>query len=80
MPDRTAKPAPEITIAPGQVMKFRYKNWQGVVADRTARFEALLYTNTEWHRTPQWLVRAIDLDKGEVRLFALQDMVPLDSD
>jgi hypothetical protein len=58
----------------------RYRNWQGIVADRTARFEALLYSSTEWHRTPQWLIKAIDLDKGEVRLFALQDIVPVDSD
>jgi hypothetical protein len=78
MSDQPTKPAPQITIAPGQVLKFRYKNWQGVVADRTARFEALIYTSNEWHITQQWLIKAIDLDKGEERLFALQDMVPLD--
>jgi hypothetical protein len=68
----------EMALAPGQVLKFRYKNWQGIVADRKARFEALVYGSTEWHPKPQWLVKAVDLDKGEVRLFALQDMVPLE--
>ena len=68
----------EIAIEPGQVVRFRYTNWQGVVADRKAKFEALIYTSNEWHRTPQWLIKAIDIDKGEVRMFALQDMAPLD--
>lgn len=80
MSDHPLKLEVEIAIAPGQVMKFQYRNWQGVVADRTAKFEALIYTSNEWHRTPQWLVKAYDLDKGEVRLFALKDMMPLDSD
>jgi predicted DNA-binding transcriptional regulator YafY len=80
MSDHSNKPSREIAIAPGQVLKFRYRNWQGIVADRTARFEALIYGSTEWHRAPQWLVKAVDLDKGEVRLFALQDMVPLEVD
>ncbi len=78
MSDQSIKPAPQIAIAPGQVLKFLYKNWQGVVATRKARFEALIYTSNEWHRTPQWLIKATDLDKGEERLFALQDLVPLD--
>ncbi|WP_342629782.1 hypothetical protein AAC691_08925 [Nguyenibacter vanlangensis] len=80
MSDQSRKHALEIPIIPGQIVKFRYKNWQGIVAERTAEFEALLFTSNEWHRTPQWLVKAIDLDKGEVRLFALRDMVPLDND
>jgi hypothetical protein len=80
MSGHTNKPAREIAIVPGQILKFRYKNWQGIVADRTARFESLIYSSNEWHRTPQWLVKAVDLDKGEVRLFALQDMAPLEGD
>jgi hypothetical protein len=79
MADHPAEPAHEVGITPGQVLRFRYKNWRGVTANRIARFEALVYASTEWHRQPQWLIRAIDLDTGETRLFALQDMVPLDS-
>ena len=79
MADHPAETANEVGITPGQVVRFRYTNWRGVTTDRIARFEALVYTSTEWHRQPQWLVRAIDLDIGEIRLFALQDMVPLDS-
>jgi predicted DNA-binding transcriptional regulator YafY len=80
MADRSSNPSREFAIAPGQVVKFRYRNWQGIVADRTARFEALVYSSNEWHPEPQWLVKAFDLDKGEARLFALQDMVPLEDD
>ena len=78
MPDQSNKPPREIAIVPGQILIFRYKNWKGIVADRTIRFEALIYGSNEWHRSPQWLVKAVDLDKGDVRVFALQDMVPLE--
>ena len=79
MVDHPAVSVAEIGIAPGQVLRFRYKNWRGVTTDRIARIQELVYTSTEWHRQPQWLIRAIDLDIGEIRLFALQDVVPLDS-
>jgi predicted DNA-binding transcriptional regulator YafY len=66
-----------IEFAPGQVIRFRYKNWQGVVAERTARVVSLVYGSTEWHPEPQWLLRAFDFERQDVRLFALRDMLPL---
>jgi predicted DNA-binding transcriptional regulator YafY len=65
-----------IEFASGQVIRFRYKNWQGVAAERTARVISLAYGATEWHQEPQWLLQAYDLEKNAVRLFALRDMVP----
>jgi len=66
-----------IEFAPGQVIHFRYRNWQGVVAQRTARVIGLVYGATEWHPEAQWLLKAFDLEKGAVRLFALSDMAPV---
>jgi predicted DNA-binding transcriptional regulator YafY len=60
-----------------QTLQFRYKNWQGAVGERSAEFIGILYGTSEWHHEPQWLIKAIDTEKGSVRLFALRDMVPL---
>jgi predicted DNA-binding transcriptional regulator YafY len=62
---------------PGQVLRFRYVNWQGVVANRTTRVIELTFGKTEWHPEPQWLLKAYDIEKNAVRFFALQDMVPI---
>jgi predicted DNA-binding transcriptional regulator YafY len=61
---------------PGQTIVFRYRNWKGDVSDRTARVISLTYGATEWHREPQWLLKAFDIEKNAERLFALRDMVP----
>ena len=74
------KAASSLTVEfrPGQVIRFEYRNWQGVVATRTARVVSLSYGSTEWHPSPQWVLRAIDLEKKAMRLFALSDMKPVD--
>lgn len=60
----------------GQTIRFGYRNWQGAVAERTARVISLIYGATEWHQEPQWLLQAYDLEKNAVRLFALRNMTP----
>ena len=67
-----------LEFAPGQVIRFRYRNWKGVVSERTARVTNLFYGSTEWHPQPQWLVQALDMEKSAVRLFALRDMIPIE--
>lgn len=67
-----------IEFVPGQVIRFRYRNWEGVVSERTARVTTLAYGSTEWHPQPQWLVQAFDMEKKAERLFALRDMVPIE--
>lgn len=32
---------------------------------------------TDWHSQPQWFLQALDLDKGEIRDFAMVDMISL---
>jgi hypothetical protein len=62
----------------GQIINFRYRNWQGVTADRCARIISLVYGSTDWHPEPQWLLKAFDFEKQAERLFAIKDMVPRD--
>lgn len=75
-PDDHGSTSCSLELASGQTVRFRYRNWRGVVAVRSARVLRLIYGATEWHPEPQWLLEAVDLDKDEVRLFALADMVP----
>jgi predicted DNA-binding transcriptional regulator YafY len=63
-------------FTPGQTITFRYRNWQGVTADRSARIICLVYGSTDWHPEPQWLLKAFDFEKQAERLFAIRDMVP----
>ena len=65
-----------LEFAPGQIINFRYRNWQGVTADRSARIISLVYGSTDWHPEAQWLLKAFDFEKQAERLFAIRDMVP----
>lgn len=59
---------------PGQKLRFRYTNWQGIASTRDVEVISLVYGSNEWHRDPQWILAALDRDKGEVRYFALCDV------
>ena len=65
-----------IKFKPEQIVRFKYRNWQGVVALRTVRVICLTFGATEWHKEPQWLLEAFDKEKNAVRFFALRDIVP----
>jgi predicted DNA-binding transcriptional regulator YafY len=53
---------------------FRYTNWRGEVSSRKVLPQGLWFGSTEWHPTEQWFLRGQDVEKGEVRDFALQDI------
>lgn len=55
-------------------LEFGYTNWRGERGNRRVQPTRLYYGSTEWHPEPQWLLEAIDLDKGEVRAFAVKDI------
>jgi hypothetical protein len=56
--------SPEITID--------YINWRGERRKRQIVVcEFVFGTMMPWHPKPGWMVRAIDVEKGEERLFAL---------
>lgn len=56
-------------------LRFRYTNWRGEVAIRLVWPIEWKYGSTEWHPESQWLLRAFDLDKQEIREFAASGIV-----
>ncbi|WP_458524386.1 WYL domain-containing protein [Paracoccus aminovorans] len=55
-------------------MTFSYKNWRGESATRRVRPLRMWFGSTEWHSEPQWFLEALDIDKNQVRDFALVDI------
>lgn len=51
-----------------------YTNYRGETRKRTIFPDRVYYGTTEWHPEPQWLLRALDLEKNEMRDFALKDI------
>lgn len=48
-----------------------YTNWRGERSTRRIRSLRLVFENNEWHPETQWLLEAVDLDKGAERSFAM---------
>lgn len=67
--DHTAPPAAE-----GRPVRILYKNHRNETAMRTILPQRIWFGATAWHTEPQWLLDALDLDKGEARSFALADV------
>lgn len=57
-----------------KVIKFWYKNYKGVISERTVMPISIYWGETTWHKTC-WLLKAFDLDRNSNRLFALEDCV-----
>lgn len=54
-----------------------YTNWRGEWSERRiVPTSAPYWGSTEWHPEPGWLLPAIDVDKGEPRVFAMKDFGP----
>lgn len=52
-----------------------YKNWKGEIGIRKIVPSATpYYGSNEWHKEPQWLLDAVDVEKGERRTFAMKDI------
>lgn len=60
----------------GKVQEVTYTNWKGNTSVRKIWPIKIFFGSTEYHTEPQWLVEATDLDKRQVRTFALKDMKP----
>ena len=58
-------------------LAFEYVNWRGERASRRAVGPySIRYGTSEYHQEPQFLLTAIDLDRGQPREYALRDIVP----
>lgn len=63
------------TIRTGNIfIEFDYVNWKGVESHRKALMIRIFFGSTGYHKEPQWLMEARDLDKQEGRVFAMKDM------
>ncbi|SNY93405.1 hypothetical protein SAMN04515647_3700 [Cohaesibacter sp. ES.047] len=55
-------------------LQFTYTNWRGVTSIRKVEPIFIWCGRTEWHPDPQWFLKAFDLEKNEMRDFALADI------
>ncbi len=60
-----------------QPLVIGYTNWRGEWSmRRLAHMGAPYWGATDWHPEPQWLMAALDVDKNEIRVFAMKDFGP----
>lgn len=63
-----------VEFAPQDHAIINYTNWEGITADRKIQPLHIWFGTTEYHKTPQFLLNAIDLDKDAERDFAMNDI------
>lgn len=79
-PDAPPPPRFDIVLTIGNRVRVRYKNWRGETAERNVLImSGPVWTSSDHHPEPQWLMWVVDLDIDESRLFAIKDMIPLDA-
>lgn len=49
-----------------------YINWKGVPKVVTVKPRKWFFGSTQWHPTPQYLMEAWDVEKGEMRVYAME--------
>ncbi len=58
-----------------QPLTFTYSNHKGITSSRKVMPINLYWGSTEYHEEYQWLLKAFDLDKNEIRVFAVRDII-----
>ena len=59
---------------PHKTIRIVYTNYRGETARREVVPQRVWFGATEWHPEEQWLLDAIDIEKGAERSFALRDI------
>jgi predicted DNA-binding transcriptional regulator YafY len=54
--------------------EFDYTNYKNETSHRLVVVHAIGFGSSEWHTEPQWMMLALDLEKMEMREFAMRDM------
>lgn len=57
-----------------KAIRIVYKNYRGETARREIIPRRVWFGATNWHPEKQWLLDAIDVDRGAERSFALRDI------
>jgi predicted DNA-binding transcriptional regulator YafY len=65
--DAPAKAEPTIS--------FIYRNWRGEIRERTVTPRRVWFGRTDWHPAEQWFIEAADSENGELRDFAVADIL-----
>lgn len=65
---------PALDCDPRKAIGIVYRNYRGETARRQVVPERVWFGATEWHPEEQWLLDAIDIEKGAKRSFALRDI------
>ena len=55
-------------------VRILYTNYRVETALRTIVPDRLWFGKTEWHPDDQWLLDALDVEKGQKRTFAMKDV------
>lgn len=63
------------TVTNPKSVRILYKNWRDEVAEREILPRKIWFGSTEWHKTKQWFMQAIDVEKNETRDFAIKDIL-----
>lgn len=59
---------------PAKNVTIDYTNWRGIRSLRVIYPLGIAFENNEWHAETQWLLEAVDVEKGEIRTFALANI------
>lgn len=51
-----------------------YTNWRGERSERKIHPLTIAFENNEWHPESQWLLEAVDLEKGQIRTFVMTNI------
>ena len=58
-----------------KVIKVKYKNWKGETGIRTIIPKKVWYGHTDYHLENQWLMDVWDVDKNNIRTYAMIDIL-----
>lgn len=64
-------------VSTTEILRFRYKNWRGEIADRSVIPVRTTVAVSIYHNDgkPCWIMTAYDTEKNEMRDFALKDII-----
>ncbi|MFK4131922.1 hypothetical protein ACI2KR_06460 [Pseudomonas luteola] len=61
-------------VSRAKPLTFGYTNYRGEYSVRNAIPSRIYFGATDYHPEPQWLMEAHDLEKGALRVFAMNDI------
>lgn len=64
----------DMPVPQERVVRILYTNYRGETSLRRIVPERIHFASTEWHREPQWLLDAVDVEKNALRSFAMKDI------